>query len=151
MSRLVLAALGALAIAALGLFWLNGPASVEAGAPPPEPAALAAPDTLPSADVAGLTGPAPPEATELSDEQRRFFRYDRDRDRKITRNEMLSTRTAAFRALDADGNNLLTFEEWAIATSRKFEGADADSDGELTPAEFRTTAPKPRPSPRCNC
>ena len=40
MSRLVLAALGALAIAALALFWLNGPATVEAGAPPPEPSAV---------------------------------------------------------------------------------------------------------------
>lgn len=150
MSRLVLAALGALAIAALALFWLNGPAMVEAGAPPPEPAVIR-PDTLPTADVAGLTGPAPPEATELSDEQRRFFRYDRDRDRKITRHEMLSTRTEAFRALDVDGNNLLTFEEWAVATARRFDGADADSDGELTPAEFRTTAPKPRASPPCRC
>lgn len=150
MSRLVLAALGAFAIAALGLFWLNGPASVEAGAPPPE-SVVAAPATLPTADVTGMTGPAPPEATELSDEQRRFFRYDRDRDRKITRNEMLSTRTDGFRKLDVDGNNLLTFEEWAAATAQRFDGADADSNGELTPAEFLTTAPKPRPSPRCQC
>lgn len=146
----MLAALGALAIAALALFWLNGPASVEAGAPPPEPVAVR-PDTLPSADVSGLTGPAPPEATELSDEQRRFFRYDRDRDSRITRNEMLSTRTEAFRALDVDGNNLLTFEEWAVATTRRFDGADADGNKELTPAEFRTTAPKPRAGPACRC
>jgi hypothetical protein len=150
MSRLVLAALGALAVAALALFWLNGPATVEAGAPPPEPLAVR-PDTLPSADVTGLTGPAPPEATELSDEQRRFFRYDRDRNSRITRNEMLSTRTDAFRALDVDGNNLLTFEEWAVATARRFDGADADGDKELTPAEFRTTAPKPRAVPACRC
>ncbi|KHL26028.1 hypothetical protein PK98_05605 [Croceibacterium mercuriale] len=150
MSRLVLAALGALAIAALALFWLNGPATVEAGAPPPEPIAVR-PDTLPSADVSGLTGPAPPEATELSDEQRRYFRYDRDRDGRITRNEMLSSRTDAFRALDVDGNNLLTFEEWAVATARRFDGADADTNGELTPTEFRTTAPKPRAGPTCRC
>jgi hypothetical protein len=151
MSRLVLLAVAALAIAALGLFWLNGPATVEAGAPPPEPAAAARPTSLPSADITGLTGPAPPEATELSDEQRRFFRYDRDRDGKITRNEMLSTRTDAFRALDVDGNNLLTFEEWAVATVRRFDGADANGDGILSPAEFRTTAPRPRATPRCNC
>lgn len=150
MSRLVLAAFGALGIAALALFWLNGPATVEAGAPPPEPVAVR-PDTLPSADVSGLTGPAPPEATELSDEQRRYFRYDRNRDGRITRNEMLSTRTDAFRALDVDGNNLLTFEEWAVATARRFDGADADSNGELTAAEFRTTAPKPRAAPACRC
>ena len=64
---------------------------------------------------------------------------------------MLSTRTDAFRALDVDGNNLLTFEEWAVATANRFEGADADGNGELSPAEFRTTAPKPRASPRCRC
>ncbi|WP_347303683.1 EF-hand domain-containing protein [Croceibacterium sp. TMG7-5b_MA50] len=150
MRRLILPAVGALAIAALALFWLNGPAIVEAGAPPPEPAPTR-PETLPSADVSGLTGPPPPEATELSDEQRRFFRYDRNRDQRITRTEMLSTRTDAFRTLDVDGNNLLTFEEWAVATVRRFDRADADGDRELTPDEFRTTAPRPRATPVCKC
>jgi len=150
MSRIVLGVVVTMMVAALAFFWLNGPAVVEAGAPPPEPAPVR-PTGLPSADIAGLTGPAPPEATELSDEQRRFFRYDRDRDQKITRTEMLSSRTDAFRALDVDGNNLLTFEEWAIATARRFDGADADGDRELTPAEFRTTAPRPRATPRCSC
>ena len=95
--------------------------------------------------------PEPPEATELTREERRFFRYDRNRDRRITRTEMLSTRTDAFRKLDVDGNNLLTFEEWAVTTSRRFEGADADGNGELTPAEFATTAPKRRKKPACRC
>ena len=31
-----------------------------------------------------------------------------------------------FRALDVDGNNLLTFEEWAVTTARRFDNADAD-------------------------
>jgi len=30
-----------------------------------------------------------------------------------------------------DGNNLLAFEEWAVATVEKFEGADADEGGKL--------------------
>ena len=150
MNRIVLGALGALALAALGLFWLQGRAEVERGAPPPAPEAAASPTGLPSADVAGLKGPAPPEESELSREERRFFRYDRDRDRIITRHEMMSSRTDAFRKLDTDGNNLLTFEEWAITTSQRFAGADADGDGKLTPAEFATTAPKPRASP-CRC
>ena len=64
------------------------------------------PHALPKADPADLTGPAPPEATELTREQRRFFRYDRNRDLKITRNEMLSTRSDAFRKLDKDGNKV---------------------------------------------
>jgi len=101
-----------------------------------------------------MTGPAPPEASELTREQNRFFRYDRNRDLKITRAEMLSTRTDAFRDLDADGNNLLTFEEWAVTTVERFEAMDANRDRELTAPEFATSAPRPaRPTParRCAC
>ena len=150
MNRVVLGAFAALLLAGVGLFWLQGRAEVEEGAPPPV-APSATPSGLPTADVAGLEGPAPPEATDLTREQRRFFRYDRDRDLKITRNEMLSTRTDAFRKLYQDGNNLLTFEEWAVATVDRFEGADADRDGELSQKEFATTAPKPAATPRCRC
>ena len=150
MNRIVLGAFAALVLVAVGLFWLQGRAEVEAGAPPPAPPAER-PTGLPSADVAGLEGPAPPEATELSREQRRFFRYDRNRDLKITRAEMLSTRTDAFRDLDADGNNLLTFEEWAVTTVQRFDGADADGNRELTQKEFATTAPRPSSTPRCRC
>lgn len=89
-----------------------------------------------------MTGPTPSEASELTREQRRFFRYDRNRDWRIYRNEMLSTRSEGFRKLDVDGNNLLTFEEWAVTTAEKFDGADADGDGKLTTKEFATTAPK---------
>ena len=150
MTRIVLGAFGALVLVAVGLFWWQGRAEVEQGAPPPA-APTATPTGIPSADVAGLEGPAPPEATELSREQRRFFRYDRDRDLRITRNEMLSTRTDAFRDLDADGNNLLTFEEWAVTTARRFDQADADGDRELSAKEFATTAPRPSATPRCDC
>jgi hypothetical protein len=149
-NRVVLGALVALMLTGVGLFWLQGRAEVEQGAPPPA-APAAAPTGLPSADISGLEGPAPPEATELTREEQRFFRYDRNRDRRITREEILSSRTDGFRKLDKDGNNLLTFEEWAVATSDRFAGADADQDGELSPAEFATTAPKPRPKPACNC
>ena len=150
MNRIVLGAFGALVLLTVGLFWLQGRAEVEQGAPPPV-APEVEPTGLPSADIAGLEGPEPPEATELTREQRRFFRYDRNRDLKITREEMLSTRTNAFRDLDVDGNNLLTFEEWAVTTAERFDGADANGDRELTAEEFATTAPKPRPTPRCNC
>jgi hypothetical protein len=150
MNRIVLGAFAALVLMGVGLFWLQGRAEVEQGAPPPALPSMT-PTGLPTANVAGLQGPEPPEATELSREQRRFFRYDRDRDQKISRTEMLSSRTAAFRQLDVDGNNLLTFEEWAVATATRFDGADADRDGDLTPKEFATTAPKPSATPRCNC
>lgn len=152
MNRLILGAVAALALVGLGLFWLEGRAQVERGAPPPAVVATDAdPDAIPSADVAGMIGPAPPEATELTREQQRFGRYDRDRDGRITRNEMLSTRTDAFRKLDKDGNNLLTFEEWAVATVDRFEGADSDRDNALSPAEFATTKPKRAARPACRC
>ena len=150
MNRIVLGAAIALVLVAVGVFWLQGRAEVERGAPPPA-APSAQPEGLPSADIAGLEGPEPPEASELSREQRRFFRYDRDRDQRITRNEMLSTRTDAFRDLDADGNNLLTFEEWAVTTVQRFDQADADRNGELSQKEFATTAPKASATPACRC
>jgi hypothetical protein len=150
MNRVALGAIVTVLLLGLGLFWLQGRAQVESGAPPP-PALAAPPSGLPSANVAGLRGPALPEADELSREQQRFFRYDRNRDLRITRDEMLSSRTDGFRDLDKDGNNLLTFEEWAVTTVDRFTGADRNRDGELTQAEFATTAPRPKPKPKCNC
>lgn len=152
MNRLILGALGALVLVGIGLFWMQGRAEVEQGAPPPATQTpLADPTALPSADVSGLRGPPPPEATQLTKEQQRFGRYDRDRDGRITRNEMLSTRTSAFRKLDRDGNNLLDFEEWAVATVDRFESADGNGNDELDTAEFATTRPRRASKPRCKC
>ncbi len=152
MRRTILGVFVGLILAGVGVFWWQGRAQVEANAPPPpEPEEVAAaPDELPEADPGDQVGPAPPEASELTREERRFFRYDRNRDRIITRNEMLSTRSDAFRKLDVDGNNLLTFEEWAVTTSTRFEEMDKNSNDQLTPAEFATSAPQPR-SRRASC
>ena len=55
-------------------------------------------------------------------------------------------------ALDADDNNLLTFEEWAVTTVNRFAKADADGNARLTPREFAATAPKPEAKkPACKC
>ena len=151
MNRFLLGGLAVFVMMGIGLFWLQGRAEVEAGAPPPSASASIGPAPLPSADVGDMVGPELPQATELSREQRRFFRYDRDRDKRISRSEMLSTRADAFRKLDKDGNNLLTFEEWAVATVDKFAEADVDHDQYLTPAEFRRTAPPPKPKAKCSC
>lgn len=155
MNRLLLGVFGTLALVGLGLFWWQGRAEVERAAPPPEPGLAVAvptdPTALPPSDPGNLIGPAPPEASELTREEQRFFRYDRNRDRRISRTEMLSTRTDAFRKLDRDSNNLLTFEEWAVATVQKFEGADADGDRELSPAEFAATKPKATKKRACAC
>jgi hypothetical protein len=151
MNRIVLGAFCALVLVGIGMFWWQGRAQVEQGAPPPAPAPAILPDNIPASNIADLEGPAPPEASELNEEQQRFFRYDRNRDLRITRNEMLASRTEAFRKLDTDGNNLLTFEEWAVATSNRFKAADRDGNLELTQPEFATTRPKPVRKPACRC
>ena len=101
MRQAVLGVLGGLARAGVGVCWWQGRASIEQSAPPP-PSTAPAPDSeaLPMADPGAMTGPAPPEVSDLSREEQRFFRYDRNRDGLIIRNEMLSTRTEAFRASD---------------------------------------------------
>ena len=120
------------------------------GAPAPEPL------TLPEG-ATGVRGkappglPSPPEAAPKSREEKRFNRYDKDRNEVITRIEMMASRSKDFKKLDTDNNNLLSFEEWAIKTSDKFAGADGDKNGKLTRSEFWTTAPKPKVKPACNC
>ena len=152
MKQAILGVFLGLLLAGVGVIWWQGRAQVEEGAPPPDPLMTTPPKPdIPVADPADMMGPAPPEASELTREQRRFFRYDRNRDLRITRSEMLSTRSDAFRKLDKDGNNLLTFEEWAVATATKFDGADTDKNRELTAAEFATTRPKTRAKPACRC
>lgn len=152
MNRIILGAVGGLLLAAAGVFWWQGRAETERGAA--LPAALPAPaaaEAIPTADGAGLVGPAPPELSEVTREQRRFDRLDRNRDGRITRVEMLLPRVAAFRKLDVDRNNLLSFEEWAVATSDRFRGADRDGDQSLTRGEFLTTRPKPASRQECRC
>lgn len=155
MKRYVAGAGSMMLFMAAGLFfWIgaNGQEVVIPDAPPPP--ILLEPEELPKADegapVLGLPPPTPPKAYKASREERRFNRYDRNRDEMITRLELMSSRTKAFKALDKDGNNLLSFEEWAIATSDRFVSADADVDGKLTRGEFRTTRPK-RKTSRCKC
>lgn len=154
MNRMLVGAFGALILVAIGMFWWQGRAVEAEGLPPPSApiAKRTEPEPLPSADVGTMRGPDLPTAQKMSDEQRRFARFDLNRDLIVSRNEMLSTRVAAFRKLDKDGNNLLTFEEWAVTTVNRFEGADGNNDGRLTPAEFQTTAPKRKAAaPKCAC
>jgi hypothetical protein len=154
MLRGLLGGLAALLLAAAGVFWWQGRAGTTLGQAPVlaiDEAAEAEPDDLPTADVDGLVGAAPPEATEVGREAKRFNMLDKDRDGRITRNEMLAARAKDFRKLDKDGNNLLTFEEWAHATVDKFKFADANSDLWLSREEFATTRPKQKPKPKCTC
>ena len=152
MNRTVLGGFAALLMMTAGMFWWQGRAAVDPGRLPDLPLATAAEDlSLPTADGKGVKGAALPEATEQTKEQRRFDRLDRNRDGKIARVEALAPRAAVFRKLDVDGNNLLSFDEWAVKTSNKFKAADANGDSALDRAEFATTKPKPKKQPDCKC
>lgn len=154
MGRLLAGGMAALLLVAGGLFWWQGRADtapvpqLAIGPPPP-----AAPESLPEGDpdAMGDAPPMPGAASPQSREQKRFARYDHDRDGIITRVEMMGSRTKAFKALDKDSDNLLSFEEWAVATADRFGAADADKNGKLTPAEFATTAPKREAKAKCRC
>ena len=151
MNRTLLGALAALVLAAVGLFWWQGRAATDMGEALPQLAGEVPVDGLPGEDGAGQRGAAPPEVSEATKEQRRFDRLDKDRDSKITRTEALMPRVAMFRKLDTDGNNLLSFEEWAVKTSNRFKGADKNGDGKLDRPEFATTKPQRKPQPDCKC
>ena len=116
---------------------------------PPDPGPI--PVAAVGAPKRGAAPPELPAAKDASREERRFNRYDRDRNESVSRIEMMSTRTAAFRKLDKDGNNLLSFEEWAAATGERFAGADRDKSGALSRVEFATTAPKRAVVAKCKC
>jgi EF hand len=121
----------------------------------------AGPGILPVAAAPALAGEASgetelpesvPAASAKTREQRRFDRYDKDRDEAIGREEYLASRRKAFARLDANGDGRLSFEEWAAKTIDRFAGADADKSGSLTRTEFAATAPKRRATaPRCAC
>ena len=92
-----------------------------------------------------------PEASPKSREERRFSRADKNKDGKIEEEEVLAARRKAFAKLDTNGNESLSFEEWAAKTIGKFQGADSDRNGWLTAAEYATTALKPSKKQRGSC
>jgi hypothetical protein len=93
---------------------------------------------------------APPSA-ERSREEKRFDRYDKDRDQLIAKPEYLASRHKAFDKLDANGDGRLSFEEWAVRTTEKFARADVDRSEMLSREEFATTKAKRAEKPRCDC
>lgn len=138
----------------VGLWFWQSRADTEMAIPPPppeQPPELALPMAGPDAPRFGPAPPNPPAAPKASREEQRFNRYDRNRDELVSRLEMMSSRTKDFKKLDKDGNNLLTFEEWASATGDRFAKADANRDKLLTRKEFLATRPKQSPKPACRC
>lgn len=154
MRRFLAGGVGALLLVSGGLWLWQGQASQEneiPALPPPTALAEGLPVAGAGAPAFGAAPPTPPEAPKASREEQRFNRYDRNRDELISRLEMMGSRTKAFKSLDKDGNNLLTFEEWAIATGERFAGADGNRDKLLTRKEFAATRPKKADKPGCRC
>lgn len=128
MWRYLAGAAGALLLAGGGLFLWQGSDSGPKIAPAPLQAAE--PTALPD---------QPPAATEKTREEKRFARYDKDKDGKVAREEFLASRRKTYAKLDTNGDGRLSFEEWSAKTSERFAKADSDKSATLTPEEFATT------------
>jgi len=101
-----------------------------------------------------LSGAQPLEAPEASSESRaekRFSRYDRNKDGKVEADEYLAARRKNFDKLDLDHNGSLSFQEYAIKGIQKFQAADQGRKGWLNEAEFATTTPPPTKHKTCSC
>ncbi|NUR45536.1 MAG: EF-hand domain-containing protein [Sphingomonas sp.] len=83
-----------------------------------------------------------PEATAKTREEKRFARYDKDKNGKVETMEYLAARRRNFDKLDVDHNGALSFQEYAAKGIEKFNAAGGRK-GFLTPAEFVATAPPP--------
>ena len=93
-----------------------------------------------------------PSADLKSKEEKRFARADKDEDGRITLAELVEPRRKAYAKLDLNQDGKLSFEEWAVKTIDKFGEADGDKNKALSPAEYASTAPKPKaPKPVCAC
>jgi len=138
MWRYAVGAAATILLVAAGWLWTRAPARQASLLPIANAAAPAAQD-----DGAGVEAPT---ATALTREQKRFNRYDKDRNGAITREEYLASRRKAFAKLDANHDGTLQFDEWAAKTEAKFATADADRNGAMSAAEFATTAVKRKPS-----
>jgi hypothetical protein len=92
-----------------------------------------------------------PEASPQTREEKRFSRYDRNKDGKVEAAEYLAARRRNFDKLDLDHNGALSFQEYAIKGIQKFNAADRVKDGWLSPAEFVATAPPPPKHKTCSC
>lgn len=143
MWRYLVGAAAALALAGAGVLLFSGQATPRALLP-------AAPTAAAGVDQEALPAEVPA-ASAKTREEKRFGRYDKDKDGAITRDEYLMARRKAFAKLDTNGDGRLGFEEWAIKATTKFAGADADKSGAMTAAEFATTAVKRKPRAPANC
>lgn len=143
MWRFLAGVASALLLAGAGLFWWQSRSGADAPLLPRAPFAALAQGAEPLAE--------PPQASEKTREEKRFSRYDKDKDGAVAREEYLAARRKGFAKLDTDGDGRLGFEEYAVKTIAKFAGADADKSGSLTPVEFAATRMVRKAAPKCDC
>ncbi|HZG08408.1 MAG TPA: EF-hand domain-containing protein [Allosphingosinicella sp.] len=152
MLRFIAGAVSALLLTVGGFFVWKGQAGTEDPLPPPPPPRmLSAPAPMLQPDRSPRGLPPPPQATEKSKEEKRFARADKDKDGRITLEELYQPRRKAFAKLDGNGDGRLSFEEWAASTGEKLRKADADRSGWLSPREYEATKPKTKAKPKCRC
>jgi hypothetical protein len=99
----------------------------------------------------GATPLQAPEASEKTREEKRFSRYDKNKDGKVQADEYLAARRRNFDKLDLDHNSALSFQEYAAKGIDKFNDAGGRK-GWLTAAEFVATAPpQAKRKSTCSC
>ena len=138
MWRYLVGGLAALALVAAGVLLFNRSSRSVAALP-------AAPLALAQTAEDGALPDSVPQASDRTREQKRFDRYDKDRNGAVTREEFLANRRKAYAKLDTNHDGTLSFDEWAIKAETKFAVADADKSGAMNTTEFATTAVKRKP------
>jgi EF hand len=121
----------------------------QADKPSPIPLASAAAAADAPLGIADLA--PPPEASERTREEKRFARYDKDRNGAVGRDEYLFSRQMGFAKLDANHDGRISFEEYAVKAVVKFAAADRDKNSALNATEFATTRVirKAKAKPKC--
>jgi hypothetical protein len=147
MLRFFAGAGSALFLVLAGFFIWKGQAEGDSAIPPPP---RGTPLLTPLAGERNRSE-RPPEASEKSKEEKRFARADKDKDGRITLDELYLPRRKAFAKLDRNGDGRLAFEEWAASTAAKFAKTDADHSGWLSPKEYEASKPKPAKPKKCAC
>jgi EF hand len=123
----------------------------QAVSPSPVPAVPKAAGTAASAPLGLVDLAGPPTATEKTREEKRFARFDKNKNGIVARDEYLASRQKAFAKLDVNGDGRLSLDEYAVKAVVKFAAADRDKTGGLNANEFATTrvVRKARPRPKC--
>lgn len=118
MGRFLAGVASALLLVTAGFFIWRTQADRVALIPPAPAAAIEAPMAI--GDLAG-----PPAATERTREEKRFARYDKDKNGAVGHDEYLLSRRKAFAKLDLNGDGRLGFDEYAVKTSTKSQAPTA--------------------------